>query len=150
MSCDRFDFGGLVTLDLQQLLLKEQIHAGISRRVFACGLNDDWVVKVEVNHSTFQNVIEYETWEYAKDGPVERWFAPCLWISPGGRVLIQKRAKALPDNFKLPPRMPSFFTDLKPDNFGLIGRRLVAVDYGYNRAIIAGLTKRTRAVAWNT
>lgn len=44
--------------------------------------------------------------------------------------------------------MPSFFSDLKYQNFGVLDGHLVAHDYGYSNILSQGLTKRMRKAVW--
>ncbi|MCK5639710.1 MAG: hypothetical protein KAJ19_02895, partial [Gammaproteobacteria bacterium] len=57
----------------------------------------------------------------------EKWFAPCVEISSCGIVLVQHKTKPLT---KLPTYVPSFFNDLKTNNWGELNGRPVCHDYG--------------------
>jgi len=72
-------------------------------------------------------------WHEVQFTPWARWFAPCRRISPCGIVLIQERTRPLPHG-ELPKELPDFFTDLKPENFGLIDGQVVCHDYALHLA----------------
>lgn len=68
-----------------------------------------------------------------------RWvqLCPVVWSAPGGFVLVMRRARALDDieweDFQLNGWIiePGFdLVEPKQDSFGVIGGRVVAVDYG--------------------
>lgn len=108
-----------------------EIGSGIHRTVFECKVRPDLVVKVENQvYRDFANVKEMKFWcdnrDYEK---VAKWLAPCEFLSPDGRILLQRRADPLGSSEKLPSMVPSFLGDLKRDNFGRIDGRLVCVDY---------------------
>ena len=78
----------------------------------------------------FANVVEMKFWwdnEFHKD--VAKWLAPCEYLSPDGRILLQKKCDPVPMNKKLPDKLPEFLTDLKRENFGIYKGRLVCIDY---------------------
>lgn len=129
------------------LLCDNRIDHGMSRVVYTCTLNRDWVVKVETTAGQFQNVMEWEVWHRVKGTALEKWFAPCHHISSSGVVLIQSRTRQ-PRNSEYPDRMPIFFTDFKRSNYGLLGRRLVCHDYGTALITEHGLSHRLRKVEW--
>lgn len=129
-----------------ELLQGEKISHGSTREVFVCAIDPAWVVKVE-DPGQFQNATEWSIWQEVKDTPQAKWFAPCLHISPGGRVLIQMRTTpAEPSRY--PRRIPAFFDDTKRANFGLLDGRIVCHDFGVNLLIKRGLTARLVAARW--
>jgi hypothetical protein len=138
-----------VQADALSLLLGPLLGQGQRGYVYEHGHNPEWVVKVETTCRSFQNAIEWEIWSEAKDTKWRRWFAPCLFISPCGMVLVQQRVEPLDERRTHKVTLPSFFNDLKPDNFGWAGagkgRRLVAMDYGY-RPLLSGGLKGARLV----
>ena len=143
------------------LLCGESIGRGMSREVFECALLPEFVVKVETDPHRFQNVLEWETWQRVSSLPASRWFAACKWISPNGRVLIQERTRPARPH-ELPKRMPIWFTDFKPANFGIVEARmkggrelkrgapfLVCHDYGVAHIVETAVTCRaTQVAAW--
>ena len=129
------------------LIVGPQIGAGIGRRVHECNMNDDWVLKFETSSGSFQNIMEWETWQEVEDCEYAEHFAPCEYISPNGVILIQRRTRPVVKEM-LPKRMPAFFCDFKPDNFGLLDGKLVCHDYGYSRLLTQGLSKKMRNADW--
>ena len=114
------------------LLCDKMIGEGIHRKVFSCRIRDDLVVKVETDNDwrEFANAQEMKFWcdnQYAKD--VAKWLAPCEYMSPDGRIMLQKRTQPLRDSDKLPDKLPGFLTDVKRDNFGFLNGKLVCHDY---------------------
>lgn len=135
--------------DAFNMLCGELLGEGVHRKVFACKLRPELVVKVEYGDKMrhFANVMEMQFWDankyYAK---VSDWLSPCEFMSPDGRILLQRRADKLPLNYKFPEKIPYFLTDLKRDNFGLIGDKLVCVDYAIT--ISNPLTRLKKAEWW--
>lgn len=122
----------VIHLDAFNLLCGKLLGEGIHRKVFECKLRADLVVKVEYNtaYRDFANVKEMAFWcdnQYYK--PVAKWLAPCEFLSPDGRLLLQRRADPVPLSYKLPDKVPSFLTDLKRENFGMLDGALVCLDY---------------------
>lgn len=80
----------------------------------------------------------WHAWSEIDDSKAMR-LAPVLWSIPGGWLVVQERAY-VPRNYRrkftfekvyeLAPLFNGLPTDIKPSNFGFIGRRLVMVDYG--------------------
>lgn len=137
------------------LLCGKLLGEGMSRKVFACALLPDCVVKVEEDPYRFQNVIEWETWSTVQWTKASRWFAECRWISPNGRILVQERTRpAGPADFV--DKVPLWFTDLKQENWGMAkaragdGReRLVCHDYGTSLVLQEGtVTQRLKKASW--
>lgn len=118
--------------DAFDMLAGKLIGQGSQRKVFECKLRPELVVKIEdKDYRAFSNVREMMFWsdnQYRET--VAKWLAPCEFLSPDGRVLLQKRADPLPRGYKLPEKMPHFLTDFKRENFGLIDGKLVCIDYG--------------------
>ena len=60
---------------------------------------------------------------------------PVLWCSPGGFVLVMPRARMLtPAEFlsvDYPTVSNGCSVEHKPDSYGVVGRRLVVLDYGW-------------------
>lgn len=113
------------------LLCGDKLGNGIHRTVYACKLLPDLVVKVENDdYRYFANVMEMKFWNDHEFYPrVAKWLAPCTHLSPDGRILLQKRADPLPRDFQLPEYMPSFLTDFKRENYGILNDQLVCLDY---------------------
>lgn len=133
--------------DFFRAAIGKELGRGMSRAVYACTFNPEWVVKVEEWADSFQNVAEWLIWSRAKNTPLAKWFAPCHFISPNGTVLIQSRTvPARPHEYV--DRIPAFFTDFKRANYGMIGKRFVCHDYGTSLVIDNGLTTKMRKPKW--
>lgn len=109
------------------------IGSGKFRDVYELKGNPDYVVKFERDPSLarFANVCEWINWKdnYEWDY-LYPWLCPCVDITETGQFLIQRRAQPLkPD--QLPEKVPSLFTDLKPENFGWLENRIVILDYSF-------------------
>ena len=118
--------------DAFNLLCGAQIGDGIHRTVFECRIRPDLVVKVEDSEwRDFANVREMKfwvNWQHVKS--VVKWLAPCEFLSPDGRILLQKKARILTkDDPLLPKKLPRFLTDTKHSNYGVYEGRVVCVDY---------------------
>lgn len=116
--------------DAFNLLCDTKLGHGIHRTTFLCRFDPDLVVKVEHGeHRNFSNIIEWRIWnDFQHVKSVARWLAPCRYLSPDGRLLVQERAAPL-RRHEIPAKVPSFLNDEKPSNFGMINRRVVCVDY---------------------
>lgn len=139
------------------LLCDQLLGRGMSRNVFSSKILPDCVIKVEDGAGSFQNVIEWETWQRVKDTSASRWFAACRWISPNGTILVMERTRpAAPSEF--PESMPTFLCDFKRTNYGMVqsatrtgkpGQEwFVCHDYGTHLMFENGMTKRMRKVEW--
>lgn len=117
--------------DLLRLILGEELGIGVNRRVYVNKLDEDTVVKVELDPGRlFQNVAEWRVWEDVVENDYARpWLAPCREISPSGVFLIQERTTPIaPADF--PDRVPNWLSDLKTSNWGMLLGRPVCHDYG--------------------
>lgn len=134
--------------DAYNLLCGERLGSGIHRTVFECRLLPDCVVKVELeeNWRYFANVHEMRFWNhYQNVKEVRKWLAPCEYLSPDGRILIQKRVRSVSKN-ELPVKLPRFLTDLKAENFGFMpDGRLVCCDYAMT---ITSASTKLRKADW--
>lgn len=142
-------FEHVVAVDFYHLFVGDKLGEGVYRTVFRMATDETKVIKFEHRSATFCNVNEWNLWNHVKeDRPqLAKWFAPCHHISPCGNVLIQDYAA--PVEFeKLPAKVPAVFTDLKMDNWGKIGRRIVCRDYGNNRVFQEGANARLRKAYW--
>lgn len=112
------------------VLCGDLIGEGSTRKVFTCKIRDDLVVKVEDGDwRQFANIIEMKFWcDHMHHKQTAVWLAPCEYMSPDGRVMLQKRATPLRDN-ELPSKLPAFLTDLKRENFGMLDGKIVCIDY---------------------
>lgn len=139
-----------VNTDLILMLCGKKLGEGSSRAVYEYNLDNKYVVKIEPQN-TDSNKAEFLLW-YEVQGLkgsmawVKEWFAPIKFCSPNGKILIMQRTKQ--DLTKTRPnKVPSFFQDVKPDNFGWIGNRFVCHDYGsiYN---FIKYEKKFRKIEW--
>ena len=120
--------------DAFNLLCGEKIGSGIHRDVFECRLRPDLVVKVEQERDWryFSNVHEMKFWSDNRDFKrVSDWLAPCEYMSPDGRILLQKKVRIAQLTDDLPEKLPAFLTDIKPENFGHLNGNLVCIDYAF-------------------
>ncbi len=137
--------------DAFNLLCGKRLGAGIHRDVYACRLRPDLVVKVENSADdewrNFANVQEHRFWsDHQYASAISTWLAPCEYLSPDGRISLQRRVKPVHSDDKLPEKLPAFLTDLKDENFGWLEGRLVAVDYAFT---IPAVSTRLRKAEWN-
>lgn len=120
-----------ITLDAFNMLCGDKLGSGIHRDVFTCRIRDDLVVKIEttIDYRYFANVFEEKFWadhrHYAK---IADWLAPIEFLSPDGRLLLQKRVDPIKDN-EIPDMLPAWMTDIKAENFGRYEGRIVLLDY---------------------
>ena len=133
--------------DCFNLLCGDKLGEGIHRNVFECRLRPELVVKVEKDEGWrfFANVHEMHFWNHASDA-VKQWLAPCDYLSPDGRILLQRKANIL-NTFDTPPNeLPSFLGDIKLANYGWLEGRFVCVDYALVGIGAPNLKKRK--VVW--
>jgi hypothetical protein len=133
--------------DLFNTICGEQLGRGAYRTVYAHALDPSLVVKVERAAGEFHNIAEWNVWNHVNGTEHSKWFARCVAISPNGMVLIQNRTQpARPHEY--PKQVPAFMTDLKRANWGRLGNRLVAHDYGLTLLMENGMSKRMRKADW--
>ena len=146
----RGHFNGVVSVDMFNLMCGKWLGGGIGRGVYVLGIDPSLVIKVETTSSSFQNIMEWEVWnalELAEEEDAMAWFAPCHYISSCGTVLIQARTKPI-DKSQAPEKLPSYFTDVKYQNFGWYDGRIVAHDYGYNKFVSLGSKCKLKRAQW--
>jgi hypothetical protein len=135
--------------DCFNMLCGDLIGDGIHRKVFACKLRPELVVKVEDQpglYRWFANVHEMRFWnDHDQYEPVRKWLAPCEFLSPDGRILLQQRVDPLPREYEMPAALPGFLTDFKRENYGLFEGRFVCVDYS---TTIPNPSTKLRKVSW--
>jgi hypothetical protein len=130
--------------DFLNLFAGALLGEGCSRKVFAHQRDPSLVIKVEEG-STNHNVGEWDAWcAWGSEKP-GLWLAPCVALSPRGRVLLQRRVKPVTVE-ELPEMVPQFLTDLKASNFGLYEGRVVCCDYG---TLVTQLPQRLKKAHWN-
>jgi hypothetical protein len=127
------------------LLCGKELGQGIHRQVFLCRIDPSLVVKVEYDTDFFvgANASEWRWWDELQYAPAyARWLAPCKWISPNGRIMLQKRTTHIPSD-RIPKLFPDWLIDTKWENFGMLDGKIVAHDYP---TINSSLSKRLRKV----
>lgn len=134
--------------DAFNLLCGDKLGNGAHRTVYTCKIRHDLVVKVESDDFRyFANVMEMKFWsDHEHYEKVSRWLAPCTHLSPDGRILLQRRVDPLPSDHQMPPKVPSFLTDLKRENFGILDGQLVCIDYAMT---IPNPNVRLKGVFWD-
>jgi len=105
------------------------------------------VVKIEKYEAYFQNVKEWAIWKEVEHTPLAKWFAPCTHISNDGKILLQKKVE-IGRKKDYPEKIPSFFNDIKIDNFGFIGNQLVCFDYGLIKISKNFSDKKLVKISW--
>lgn len=124
------------------------IGEGCSRIVYEYTLDSKYVVKIpNSEHGFSDNLMEFEIYGLLKDTEYGKWLAESKWVSSDGAVLIQRKTKEIkPED--LPENLPSFFTDIKPSNFGKVGKQIVCHDYASSIIRFVFLTnlKKTQKV----
>lgn len=131
---DPLELDSLTEMDLRYALIGEKIGSGCTRVVYECRFDSSLVVKIETPGS-FDNVIEWKVWQEVKhDEDVRQWLAPCVGISPGGRVLIMKRTEKvmLAELQLFLAKVPRFFHDVHENNWGKLDKTYVCHDYAFN------------------
>ncbi len=146
----RGHFNGIVSVDLFNLMCGKWLGGGVSRGVYVLSIDQSLVIKIETTSHSFQNVSEWEIWNYLEgyDTDTMNWFAPCHYISPCGTILIQARTTPL-DKSQAPKKVPAFFTDTKYQNFGMYDGRVVAHDYGYHNFVRLGSSCKLKRAQWH-
>ncbi len=141
-----------ITADMFKMLCGEKLGAGTFRAVYEFGFNPrNQVIKIEAD-DTDSNMSEYMLWKEAQwlRGDlawVKNWLAPVHWVSPDYKILVMSRTYPRPKKER-PDVVPDFFTDIKFDNFGWIGDRLVCHDYGFISKFIQFNNKKLQKVIW--
>jgi hypothetical protein len=135
-------FDATTQSDINTFFVGRKLGEGQFREVFEYrNAVDRYVVKIEKQDSaSFCNVTEWNIWSEVKEAYPQAavWLAPIWGISPNGRVIVQRRTTPIQ---RMPKMIPSFLADLKPENFGRLGNRIVCHDYGNNNVFHLGLTK---------
>lgn len=128
---------------LSGLVFGEEIGRGAFRIVYDYPLDDSLVIKGAFCHRGIaSNFKEKAIWEeVSMREDIAKWLAPVMGMSHNGRYLIMKKARMSEDTSEFPKKVPHFFTDLKYQNYGFIGKQLVCVDYG-SFVATNGMTQR--------
>lgn len=124
-----------MTMDLLRFCFGNKIGEGAYRAVYDFDFKKGTVIKVATDERA--NIIEWNIWQACKSVPAYRkWLAPCIDISPCGHYLIQKKIKPVRPSDKLPKQLPTFFDDIKRNNWGWLAGKLVCHDYQFLERII--------------
>jgi hypothetical protein len=128
--------------DALGMLCGAKLGSGAYRDVYDFPMIPGTVIKIA--HNVTANIVEFEIWDSVRTTVNKKWFARCLFLSPGGHFLIQKKVRPIRATDKLPKVLPDAFTDIKKENRGFIGKQLVCHDYQFlSRAFdCAFVTKR--------
>jgi len=103
------------------------LGSGMQRDAYVFAPQSDLVIKVSKQTPAMDNMLEWEIWNaVSSNASLNKWLAPCRWISPNGTYLLMARTRPLK---KLPSKIPDLFTDTKIENWGLFDGRPVCFDY---------------------
>lgn len=125
-----------------EVLIGKKIGQGAYRYVYHCRIDPKLVVKFEGTARNFANAHEYDIWMQLQHTAMEKWVAPCRFISPCGSVLLQDKTTPVLDKKDLPRKVPELFGDLKQDNWGWLNGRVVCHDYGNFKAVAGWRLKK--------
>lgn len=131
MSKDVIDELGVGELrELAYFATGKQLGYGMSRSVYLNRAQPDTIIKIENYADHKQNVMEWLVWNSFKNVKgIGEWLCPCHALSASGTFLVMDYARDLEPHEK-PKRIPSFISDVKLDNFGMLKGRVVLRDYG--------------------
>lgn len=118
-----------IQLDIYDCILGKEIGRGMSRIVYQHRTDPTLVVKVEQQAGSFQNIREAELWFEISGTKFKKWFAPVVYVSACGTVIMQKKCDFL-DKKKYPDKIPTFLFDTKYSNYGMLDGKFVCFDYG--------------------
>lgn len=124
--------------------LGEYRGVGTSRWVFDFLPIRNTVIKISLG-CVSQNENENRIFDEVKGTSHAKWFNKVLWCSDDARILISPRAA---DYFTdaAPGRIPHYFSDLKPENFGWVDDKFVCIDYGL---VLCGFTPSQKKLTKN-
>ena len=117
----------------------EHIGTGAHRKVYVFKYNPDWVVKVAresmgqlmrskgtPRNGVSSNRKEMEVWRISDKKFRKDWFAPAIWISEKGDILLMQRGERRGRKGK----RPKWFKDGGAKNWVTINKKTVICDYG--------------------
>ena len=111
--------------------LGKYIGAGGCRKVYEHKDNPEWVIKVAKSpRKVVANRSEWNVWQALKDTPEAKYLAPCIEISEDNKWLVQMKAKPATKVFRS-EEVRWWMKDFKLVNMGMLGDRLVFVDYDH-------------------
>lgn len=126
-------------LDANAYFFGPLIGEGDHRRVYEVRGTDAYVFKVAKDACLWANFAEYDLWEAVKNTTLEKHFAPCHSMSPGGRILCMRRADRLARPSEVPRLLPRFISDTHRNNIAMMGGKPVIIDYGIHAARFHGI-----------
>lgn len=129
--------------DLLAKLCGEPLGSGIDRAVYEWPWEiNGWraVVKITTGEYDFQNVAEWHLWQ-SSTANLQRYLAPVLGISPGGRCLWMAYCEPCPADLR-PEKLPKVLRDLHGGNIGWLNGNPVVMDYG--RHVAAALASNMK------
>ncbi len=135
LDCNNSSLTALFMLnEFEHLFLGKKLGLGHRREVYELKIDNTKVVKYDYDGGR-ANFSEWNTWENVQNwtGDLKKykeWLCPCRWISPDGTFMIVDKVEPLPKS-RIPKKVPSFLTDHKPDNFGLLNNKVVCIDYEF-------------------
>lgn len=120
--------------ELENFFLGKKLGQGHARIVFEHKHDTELAIKFDYDGGR-ANWLEWEIWQEARNWqgkllPYKNWLCPCHYISPCGTFMIVSKAEKLPTKL-IPKKIPSFLTDQNLANFGLIGKKVVCLDYEF-------------------
>jgi len=130
-----FDFA----MEVIDYMLGDYIGEGQDRIVFEANIFENCVAKVEYTRPTVYNQKEYLVWRAYQGTTIEQWFAPCVDLTFGGSILVQKKIELVTDDNRhlIPDVIPSIFEDVKFSNCGFYNGHFCFCDYSsvFNQSI---------------
>ena len=127
--------------------LGEKLGSGCYRDVFDFFWNKNYVIKIAISTEGRQeNLLESRIHDCMLETNYIKHFAKVLGVSASGEFLIMEKAEKRPPS-QYPEKVPHFFSDLKYDNYGWIGKRFVCFDYG-NLMVTNGMTNKMKKANW--
>lgn len=127
----------------------ELLGSGIYRDVYSITGSNQYVLKICNKPGDFSNVTEWEVFNFVNATPHHRLLAPCFSISPDAQFLIMGRTFPIKDVKDLPSRVPAWMTDLKPQNWGRRGDKVVCHDYATNLVLNQCVLSATKPARWH-
>lgn len=123
---------------LSMLVSNGRLGRGVYRDVYEITGRPDEVLKLEVRGAAFCNVTEWLTWINAPP-EAKPWLAPCLDISACGKALTMARTQPMTEAAWEALKVPAWFNDVQPGNWGLIDGRPVCHDYALSNILARGM-----------
>lgn len=130
---DFADVPNMVVQDMFRGMVGKLIGRGASRAVYEWTPDPKLVVKIEIA-ATFQNVMEWEIYDYLRGEKAAEYFAEPVWIGSYGSVMLMKKTQPINDS-QLPKLLPDWISDRKRENFGWLDGKVVCHDYGVNNIV---------------